>query len=524
MTVNLKRNLLILAFSATAFALAVSVWLLSFSTIMIVLIWILDNGPARIKLLASEKRISLYFTGIWMVYLAWMLNTSDTAHGLWELRQKLPLLVFPLVTGLSAPFSRKELKIILSCFIAGVIFSSAAGTIASLNDVISGRADSRELSPFISHIRLALMAVFALVCSGWYYFTAQKKTGWEMIYLAGAAWILIYIFTLLSVTGIIMLLVVTFLTLLISLFKKVNPLAKGFAVILAILIVVVPALYIRHEIGSFYTAGNAYEVPLKLLTLNSNSYRHDTVRKDTENGNKVWIYICEPELVKSWNRRSTIPYDSLDMKGQELRYTLIRYMTSAGLKKDSAGISMLSDRDISNIENGITNVGFTRWPRYKSKIYEIIWQVDYYRNGGNPSGHSVTQRIEFLKTGWHLFRQRPLFGTGTGDMVNEMKAQYDIDNSKLDIDHRFLSHNQYLDFLISFGITGFMIISFCLIYPLVGSVIYKRYLPAIFLVIIFISMLWEDTLQTHTGVSFFAYFYSLFIFGYLEDEKEPEKQ
>jgi hypothetical protein len=31
-------------------------------------------------------------------------------------------------------------------------------------------------------------------------------------------------------------------------------------------------------------------------------------------------------------------------------------------------------------------------------------------------------------------------------------------------------------------------------------------------------MLGEDTLETHTGVTFFAYFYSLFIFGWQKEE------
>jgi hypothetical protein len=35
----------------------------------------------------------------------------------------------------------------------------------------------------------------------------------------------------------------------------------------------------------------------------------------------------------------------------------------------------------------------------------------------------------------------------------------------------------------------------------------------LFFFIVLFSMLGEDTLETHTGVSFFAYFYSLFVFG-----------
>jgi hypothetical protein len=44
------------------------------------------------------------------------------------------------------------------------------------------------------------------------------------------------------------------------------------------------------------------------------------------------------------------------------------------------------------------------------------------------------------------------------------------------------------------------------------------YPAIIFFIIIVISMLWEDTLETQTGISFFAYFYSLFIFGRDEEK------
>ena len=205
-------------------------------------------------------------------------------------------------------------------------------------------------------------------------------------------------------------------------------------------------------------------------------------------------------------------YTSANRRNQQIKYTIIRYLASKGLTKDSLGVTQLNASDTRYIEKGLTNVLFTKGKHIKSKIYEIIWQIDYYNNGGNPSGHSVTQRLEFLKTGWNCFRNSMTFGTGTGDFKNDILDQYKKDNSKLDEDYRYLPHNQYLTFLIAFGIAGFLIIMFSVVYPVIvikpGNILFN-----LFLMIIILSMAGEDTLETHTGVTFFAYFYSLFVFG-----------
>jgi hypothetical protein len=448
-----------------------------------------------------------------------MLNTSDVLFGLQELKIKLPLLIFPLVIGLSDPLSQKELRTIISFFIAGVVISSATGVLLKINTVLSGLSDSREISVFISHIRLALMAVFAIFCSGWYYFSiTEKKKLWHFLYLAAVIWLTVFLFILLSLTGILMFCLVASLTVVWIAFSRKPSFVKYSLVAILIAIFVSTLLFISREIKSFYKAGNAYPFPTEQFTANGNRYQHFTEKKDIENGNKVWLYINEGELKKEWNSRSLLAYDSLDGKKQKLRYTLIRYLTSAGYRKDSAGVSSLSTSDIKNIENGIANKLFTEGKPVRAKIYEIIWQIDNYLNGGNPSGHSVTQRIEFYKTGWNIFLRAPVFGTGTGDLKKEYELQYINDKTILDPDYRILAHNQYLTFLISFGITGFMLICFALFFPVIMAKELKSYNAIVFFLIIFLSMLGEDTLETHTGVSFFAYFYSLYIFGKSEKE------
>jgi hypothetical protein len=276
---------------------------------------------------------------------------------------------------------------------------------------------------------------------------------------------------------------------------------------------IITLLLISGEVKSFYTPGKAYALPLAEFSAAGGRYSNDLSRKDIENGNRVWIYLCENELRKEWNKSSSIPYDSLDRLGQNIRYTLIRYMTSAGLTKDSAGFSKINADDLRKIENGITNREFTIWSPWKKKTYELICQIDYYLNGGNPSGHSFTQRLEFLKTGWNIFKGSPFFGIGTGDIASAYAVRYVEDKSKLEPGYRLLAHNQLLTFLISFGIAGTIILCFAFFYPFFKNGGFRNYLSLIFIIIIFLSMFWEDTLETHTGITFFAYFYSVLIFG-----------
>jgi hypothetical protein len=511
---RLYRKLYVTSLSATGFFLPLSVWMLTFSIIVLIITWIGEGGIQKIPQLIHGKRNVLIFCIIYLVYLIWMINTSDVSFGLQELKIKLPLLIFPLAIGLSEPLNQRELRIIISFFITGVLISSMTGVILKMDTVLSGSSDTRNISIFISHIRLALMSVFAIFCSGWYFFSyREQKRSWYYLYLAAALWLTFFLFILLSLTGILVFTFILSLTVIWITFSRTPNFVKYSLIFILMGLVISTTLFIIHETKSYYKEGDAYTFPPELYTVNGNSYQHFTERKDIENGNKVWLYINEDELKKEWNLRSPLVYDSLDRKGQTIKYTLIRYLTSIGLKKDSLGVACLTTNDIANIENGITNIIFTEGKPVRSKIYEIIWQIDYYRNGGNPSGHSVTQRIQFFKTGWNIFIRAPLFGTGTGDLNKEFDLQYKLDKTTLDPNYRYLAHNQYLTFLVSFGITGFILICFSLILPVVMGKNLKSYISIVFFIIIFLSMVGEDTLETHTGISFFAYFYSLFIFG-----------
>ena len=98
--------------------------------------------------------------------------------------------------------------------------------------------------------------------------------------------------------------------------------------------------------------------------------------------------------------------------------------------------------------------------RLYPRIYEVIWEIDRYRMGFDPNEKSVVQRYLYLDAGWKIAREHLLFGVGNGDVNVVFKEYYESTNSPLDEKWRRRAHNQFLTFLISFGIPGMVI---CLI-------------------------------------------------------------
>ena len=89
-------------------------------------------------------------------------------------------------------------------------------------------------------------------------------------------------------------------------------------------------------------------------TTHNHVYLQDTLFKLAENGNLIAINISDVELKKEWGKRSELSYDENGKNGNNIRFTLLRYLASKGLTKDSLGFSSLTTNDVFNIENGIS--------------------------------------------------------------------------------------------------------------------------------------------------------------------------
>jgi NADH:ubiquinone oxidoreductase subunit 3 (subunit A) len=234
----------------------------------------------------------------------------------------------------------------------------------------------------------------------------------------------------------------------------------------------------------------------------------------------VWIYLCEEELEEEWKKISNYDYHGKADNGDLLKFTIIRYLSSKGLRKDALGLQQLDSLDIAAIESGIANhIYLNRFALYP-RIYEVIWEFDRYRLGYNPNDKSLIQRYYYLKAGIAIASENLVFGVGTGDVRQAFEEYYESNDSPLRLERRRRAHNQYLTFAVAFGIPGLLICLLAIILPVFMKKRWTSFMAVIFLLTIGLSMLDEDTLETTPGAVMFGFFYALFIFG----EKWPTRK
>ena len=307
--------------------------------------------------------------------------------------------------------------------------------------------------------------------------------------------------------------------------KRINKVKiKRWVIVLTTVCFLLPVVYVGSVIYKFYDIKyDRSSVNVDELTSLGHKYEFDFNRKFKENGYYVYWYICPEELEQAWNSRSSIDYNGINDKGYSISITLIRYLTSKGLKKDANGVNQLTGRDIKNIEEGIANYiydtsVFSVYPR----VYETIWELDRYLLTGNPNNKSLSQRIEYTKAALFIIKEHFWFGVGTGNSLYEYRETYKKMNSSLDEKNFRVAHNQYLSYMSKYGMTGFLYIMFILIFVVRKKRQQKNELLLIFFVYMLIANLGDSNWETHIGLSFFLFFFSLFLWNSPESLSYPD--
>jgi O-Antigen ligase len=508
-----------------AICLPTSKFALSISMLFLLSNWILEFKFKEKWTRFKNNKSILIFTGIFIVHLLWLLNTKNFGYAFHDIGNKAILLVFPVIIGTSEKLNIKQIKTVLFWFSLAVVSSSIISTSILTGIINYPIHDIRDISAFMSHIRLSLLINFSIFSLAYILFSKEfsMKKSEIIIYIIMVIWLSVFLFLLKSFTGIIVFLLLVLIVLGYYSFKIKDIVPKLFLQVGLITIFLLSASYLTHSISKFYSIKKVDIDKLETHTLLGNKYSNTFEQGQIENGNYVWIYFCQNELVKEWNSRSSIKYNEKDQQGHVLKNTLIRYLTSKGYRKDSVGVSKLNELDVQNIEAGNSNYIFANKYKLYPKIYEAIWEIDAYKKGFNNYGSSITQRFEFLKTASEIIKDHFWFGVGTGDVQDSFNKYYEKGNSPLPIKYWLRAHNQFVTFLLTFGIIGFMIVLLSVFYPAFNSNQHNKYFIIILLAIILLSFLNEDTLETQIGVTFFSYFYSLFLFGYKKEIKIKEE-
>lgn len=497
----------VLAFSLTLWQLLPNLCLL-----LMIVWWIADGRYTEKWTRLRRRRASWLIAGVFVMQLVGLIHTEHIDEGLKYLRITLPLLLLPLLFGSLEPLSVLWFRRIMRWFTAGIV----AGSIISLMILfgLTGQTitDTRYISIFISHIRFALFINIAIFYLIWDIFFAGGNLHTRLIEAAALLWLIAFQFLLQSMTGILSLLGVGIILTLMFAWRYRSMLVRFYLTVFVLTVVLISASFVSHSISKFYEVKEPDISQLPATTLHGNPYVHNLNDNTRENGWRTELYVCEQEMRSTWNLRSSIPYDSLDARGQYLSATLKRYLTSKGLHKDSVGVSSLTISDIEAVEQGITNEIFLKRYRLYPKMYELLWQIEAYRQGGNPSGHSVTQRIEFFRTGMAIVSVHFWTGVGTGDLPSAFKKQYEMSNSVLGEGVRLRAHNQFLNVFVAVGIIGLLF--FAVAFPLAVSMEKKwsNYFVLAHFLLFYLSMLNEDTLETQAGVAFGVFFFTFFLF------------
>jgi len=501
------KNIFVFGLVLLAVGIPVSRFLVSVAQIVLFANWLLERNFLTKWSVLKKSKAFWSFIGIFIFYVIGLLWTEDYTYATKDLRIKLPMLLLPLLFFTSPRLSKKEYHGIFHFFVGATLIATFWSMAVYLGLTRIKIHDVREISRFESHIRFSLMIVLSVL---YLFFVLLRKdiVRHKLIYATVLVWLLYFLVLLQSLTGIIIAGIIAFTALSWILVSK-----KSFFLKLSFSVLVLAAtgylVFITSDEWKKYNTKHSIDkatIPFK--TGSGNWYYNDTTSIATENGNLVEYYISGDELKKEWNKRSWRPFDSLDYPGNELRSTLIRYLASKGYTKDSVGISKLSDKDIENVENGFPNYLYTNTSHLRTRIHELIWELDQLSHKQNPTGHSLTMRFEFWKTAWHIIMQHPIAGVGTGDIESSLKQQYSKDKTALSPKWQLHSHNQFLAVGVALGFTGIFFFLLSLLAPFIFTKKRSRFF-VFFLLIQFLSFFNEDTLETQAGVTFCVFFTQL---------------
>lgn len=514
-----------------AASLPFSLYFFSISIILLFVYWLFENNfefqnsqpPLTKRIFLSRfvfnlhekiacfisNRAALTISSIYLLYLVGSLWSTNIHFIAQELRIKLPFLLLPILFSGLKPFSQTSFRTILLIYTLAVVASSLASLFIFLTHPIN---DTRELSPFMSHIRLSLNVCMAIIII--YYFLFKENLTAHSIQIAFFilfCWLIVFLFILKSITGIVLISLFFFVQTDHLAWHSQNRTVKTTSLFI---LFIIPLLIFYYAL--WFNNHNLKIAPVNLQsleqkTINGNPYWHDTTQFGIECGRYVGLYICEPELKATWERKSKLPYISKDKNGNELRATLIRYLNTKNFRKDAAGLSQLSQNDIQNIENGVANAGLLKPFNLTSRIDNFFMGLREYRRTDNTNGMSELQRIEYYKATFSIIKNSWLTGVGTGDVDDAFNSSYNRTHVQLDTIHRGSSHNQYLYMGVAFGIPGVLLFIAWLLFLLFYKQAYADFLFAAFFFIMTVSMLTEDTIRHQAGVNFCAFFIVLFL-------------
>ena len=463
-----------------------------------------------------RDKSAVMFSSVYLLGVFGLIWTHDFQYAAWDLRMKLPLLVIPPILLTLGEIPNKAWKWLWLCFCSSLVFAVLVDLLVyyhlynavavSLGLQERNWTDVREISIFISHIRFSMMLVLGMVAMRIFFSSEllERLFGYSVIAL-----FTFFLFKIESFTGMLLIIVVIILFILEKL-RTIGGIRRLWLIASCILLILTFSGYTIY-CGFRYFQVQPDQQPQAMLSAGGERYWSDELSHQRENGYCTWRNIAWDELHRTWERRSAIPFEGTDRNGNPLQSTLVRYMTSKGINKDSVGVTMLSDADIDNIEKGFTTWDWQGKNGFRKRLERVFFEYTLMRDGLSASGHSLMQRLEFTRVAWHIIEQHFWMGVGTGNVNAAYREAYASIPHSLDPQHRLRAHNQYLTYWLTYGFIGLVYFVVALFYTAWFKRRYRSTLFMAFWLITALSFFAEDTMETQAGVTFAVFFMSVFM-------------
>lgn len=133
--------------------------------------------------------------------------------------------------------------------------------------------------------------------------------------------------------------------------------------------------------------------------------------------------------------------------------------------------------------------------------------------------NKLVTRVSIWKSALELASEKPLVGYGAADSKTALNNYYEQTNQKFLAKYKFPTHNQYIDFLLKFGVLGTVVVLFYILS--IGYIGFKLEHPVViaFCMLFFISNLTDDFLIRYDGITFSGLWFSIFANVYVNKTK-----
>lgn len=151
-------------------------------------------------------------------------------------------------------------------------------------------------------------------------------------------------------------------------------------------------------------------------------------------------------------------------------------------------------------------VSYFALPTFYNKYHNTKDDASRVEQTHSANNYSLVGRVYSYQTAVAVWKDHPLLGVGKADLRPEMAARYRQLFPQINEEHQIQPHNQFLLYLVAFGLLGTALFVLAFYYPLWWA--RRRHAPMLVAqyIIVTLSFMVEPTMEGQTGLTFSLFF------------------